>query len=466
MPGTVFISGLFTGINWADVIDKIMEVEQKRIDILDEEKDTYENKLSAWQELNTKLLNVKTTAEDLADEDAFNVFSVDLTASSGEAENFVSASAGTDAQVGVYDIVIKQLAQAKVDRSQSFSSATDDLNLSGTLELRKTGTTDWTDITIETTDSLTDIKNKINQYTDQTGVVASIVQYGENDYRLVLSAQQTGTSNAFEVGQTTVAATTDGLGFWDDDFTTENIVTQAQNAIVNVYGEDAERSSNTITDLLPGVTLNLKNADANVTITLTVNRDVDTIVGNIKNFFDQINDVFEYINNQYVYAEGDESAPPLMGDSTLSLLQSDLRNKLSSGVTWNSTTHYLFEIGISVDENGIYSVDEDTLRDAIVNNFDTVRNLFADTDEATGVAAELDDFLDYITDEYQEGYIQTRMDEVQTNIDNIDKQIEEIERQMDIERERLYEQFNALETYMAQMQQMQQWLEQQLNALS
>jgi len=466
MPGTVFISGLFTGINWADVIDKIMEVEQKRIDMLDEEKDTYENKLSAWQELNTKLLNVKTTAEDLADEDAFNVFSVDLTASSGEAENFVSASAGTDAQVGVYDIVIKQLAQAKVDRSQSFSSATDDLNLSGTLELRKTGTTDWTDITIETTDSLTDIKNKINQYTDQTGVVASIVQYGENDYRLVLSAQQTGTSNAFEVGQTTVAATTDGLGFWDDDFTTENIVTQAQNAIVNVYGEDAERSSNTITDLLPGVTLNLKNADANVTITLTVNRDVDTIVGNIKNFFDQINDVFEYINNQYVYAEGDESAPPLMGDSTLSLLQSDLRNKLSSGVTWNSTTHYLFEIGISVDENGIYSVDEDTLRDAIVNNFDTVRNLFADTDEATGVAAELDDFLDYITDEYQEGYIQTRMDEVQTNIDNIDKQIEEIERQMDIERERLYEQFNALETYMAQMQQMQQWLEQQLNALS
>jgi len=466
MPGTIYISGLYSGINWAEVIDQIIQVEQRRIDILEEEKNSYENKLSAWQELNTKLLNVKTAAEDLADASVFNVFNVSLTASTGEAEDFLVASAGTDAQEGVYEIVIKQLAQAKVDKSKSFSSASEALNLSGTLQLRKVGETDWVDITIETTDTLTDIKNKINQHTDETGVVASIVQYADNDYRLILTAQETGTDNAFEVGQTDVAATTDGLGFWDDAFTTENIAIEAQNAIVNVYGEDAERNSNIITDLIPGITLNLKNADENVTITLTISRDIDTIVGNIKDFFDKINEVFEYINNQYTYTEDDETAPPLIGDSTLSLLQSDLREKLSNGITWDSTTHYLFEIGITVDENGIYTVDEETLSEALTNNFETVRNLLAETEETTGIAAELNEFLEFITDEYQEGYVQTRMDELQTNIDNIDEQIEEIERQLEQERERLFEQFNALETYLAQMRQLQAWLEQQLSVLS
>ena len=139
---------------------------------------------------------------------------------------------------------------------------------------------------------------------------------------------------------------------------------------------------------------------------------------------------------------------------------------MSNGITWDSTTHYLFEIGITVDENGIYTVDEETLSEALTNNFETVRNLLAETEETTGIAAELNEFLEFITDEYQEGYVQTRMDELQTNIDNIDEQIEEIERQLEQERERLFEQFNALETYLAQMRQLQAWLEQQLSVLS
>jgi len=465
MPGTFYISGLYTGIDWSQVIDQIIQVEHRQVDILQTQKQTYQDKLSAWQELNTKLLNLKNQAEALADVDAFNIYTTALTTSSGNAEDYLTATANSEATAGTYQIIIKQLAQAKVDSSQSFTSSTDALNLSGTLQLKKTGAASWTDITIDTTDSLIAIKNKINQYTDETGVVASVVQYATNDYRLILTAQDTGTANAFEVNTTTVAETTSGLGFWDDTGTTENVVQSAQDAIVNVYGTDATRSSNTITDLIPGVTLNLLQADSNVTITLTVSRDIDQMVSNIQDFFNKLNEVFTYINNQSSYTEEDESAPPLMGDTTLSLLRNDLRTRVSNGVTWNSTTHYLFEIGISLDDDGLYTIDEDTLREALADNFETVRNLFVETTQSTGIAAEMNDFLDFITDEYSSGYVQTRMDEIQTNIDNIDERIEEMERRFEMERERLYEQFNALETYMAQMRQTQQWLNQQLSGL-
>ena len=466
MPGTIYISGLYSGIDWSQMIDQIMQIEHKQVDILEDQKQVYENRLSAWQELNTKLLNVKTQAEDLSSVDAFNVFSANLVASSGSAEDFVIATTNTDATVGVYQFTIKQLAYAKVDRSKSFTSSSDALNLSGTLEIKATGAADWTDITIDTTDSLTTIKNKINEHTEETGIIASIVQYAEDDYRLILTAQETGTANAFEVGQTDIAKTTNGLGFWDDAGTTENTVQSAQNAIINIYGEDAERGSNTITDLIPGVTLDLLKADENITITLTVERDIGQIVDNIQDLFNRLNEVFTYINEQSSYSGTEESAPPLIGDSNLLFLRNDLKNRISEGVSWDSTTHYLFEIGITTDEDGLYTIDEDELRESLTNNFETVRNLFVETENSTGVAAKLNEFLDFITDEYADGYVQGRMDELEENIDNIDDRIEEMETRLERKREQLYQQFNALETYIAQMQQMQQWLTQQLGYLS
>jgi len=106
------------------------------------------------------------------------------------------------------------------------------------------------------------------------------------------------------------------------------------------------------------------------------------------------------------------------------------------------------------------------LRESLTNNFETVRNLFVETENSTGVAAKLNEFLDFITDDYADGYVQGRMDELEENIDNIDDRIEEMETRLEREREQLYQQFNALETYMAQMQQMQLWLTQQLGYLS
>ncbi|MDL1970018.1 MAG: flagellar filament capping protein FliD [Candidatus Desulfofervidaceae bacterium] len=688
MPGTFFISGLYSGIDWSNVIEQIMQVERKRETLLEDQKQIYQDKLSAWQELNTKLLNLKTQAEGLSDTDAFNVFNTSLTASSGNAEDILTATAGSNAVAGSYEIKVLSLAQSQSLQSQSFSDTTSALELSG--EILINGQV----IQISSTDSLSAISGAINAA--NAGVKASIVQVASNDYRLVLTAEDTGSagftiangdannlvqalgfasstktvlhpvssgaeSNRFSdastaVGtllglssppsgtvqvagvsvsidlstdtlndiadkintawqgagntgniasvvqdgsqyylkidttnfqdannvlevlgilkseQTSVAevqetdkantsggnpitastlitaidtstgnpkagetitiqgtdhngnavnttftiqststvqdlldaiqtafnvtpsVTSDGkLQFIDNasgesqlsisiiannesggglDFGNVNVVTQGRemeisagaDAQIEVNGVVTTRSSNQITDVIQGVTLTLKQAASDVTVNLTVNRDIDQMVSNIQDFFNQVNEVFTYINDQSSYSEGDESAPPLIGDTTLSLLRGDLRDKLTDGITWDSTTHYLFEIGVNVNNDGTYTIDEDKLRDALTNNFDTVKNLFTQSD--TGVAVRMNDFLDFITDEYSSGYVQTRMDEIQTNIDNIDKRIEEMERRFEMERERLYEQFNALETYLAQMRQTQQWLNQQLGNLT
>ncbi len=480
MPGTIFLTGLYTGVDWDSVIDKIMQVEQKRIDVLEDQKSVYKNKLSAWQDLNTKVLNVQTQAEALSRTDAFNIFTTTLSASSGDPKSYVTATAGSEATAGVYEFTIKQLAAAKMDKTtNAFSSMTDALNWNGVLQLRRTGASEWTTITIETSDSLEDIKDKLNQVTDDTGVIASIVKYADNDYRLVLTAKDTGEANAFEINNAatiTVDSTTyDNLAlpsylglFSSTDASgngaNENIIQQAQNAIINIYGQDAERSSNTVTDLIPGVTLNLLQADENVNVTLQVRRDTDAIVGNIQNFIEAVNDVLSYINKQSTYTEGKE-APILLGDTTMMRLRSDITTTMRQYgfVDNDGNERYLFHIGIRLSDDNVYKINTSELTEAIENNFEMVVRLF--TDEDTGIANRMQKLVENITDPYSYGYMESHKNEFESQIENINNRIEDIQDQMDKERDQLYQQFVTLEKYMAQMQQTQQWLSQQLSKL-
>lgn len=190
---TNLVSGLASGFDWRSMIDQLMEIEHKRVDLVEDRKGEYEDKLSEWQSFNTKLLSLKTAAADLKDTEDFDVYTSDMTSNSStvDASDLLSVSTSSFASKGSYSITVFSLATAQKLSSRSFSGFSDGLGASYAGDILINGVA----VTISETDSLADVRNRINNAnagTDPTGVTASIVSYGSNDYRLMLTSDDTG----------------------------------------------------------------------------------------------------------------------------------------------------------------------------------------------------------------------------------------------------------------------------------
>ncbi len=367
------ITGLSSQLDWGTMITQLVALERKPITALETNKTALGAKKTAWSEVNTKLLSLKTAATDLSARNDFNVFNASATISNSSKAvgDLLSFAAGTTASVGTYDIVINRRATADKITTDSFSSSSDGLDVTGTL------TINGQDITIESTDSLSNVQNKINDLnsgTDATGVTASIIKVydattGTDGYRLTLTADETG-----EDGLTVSGTALAGLGLDDE----ANVITSGQDAWITVDGFDAYRSSNTISDVISGVTLNLVGADTGATVTLNINRDYDGIKEKIKTFVDAYNGLMTYITDQGTASDDGKTTKPLFADSSVRSVKTTLRSFILSEVSGlDSTLNRLSAIGISIDKTGQLSIDEDTLDGYLETNFADVVNLFA-----------------------------------------------------------------------------------------
>jgi flagellar hook-associated protein 2 len=190
---TNLISGLSSGFDWRSMIDQLMDIEHKKVDLVEDQKTEYEDKLSAWQSFNTQLLSLKTAAGDLKDPDDFYVYTANMTSDSStvDASDILSVSTSSLASKGSYTVKVSSLATAQKLSSRSFSSSTDALGASYAGDILINGVS----VSINATDSLANVRDKFNNAnagTTATGVSASIVGYGANDYRLMLTSDDTG----------------------------------------------------------------------------------------------------------------------------------------------------------------------------------------------------------------------------------------------------------------------------------
>jgi flagellar hook-associated protein 2 len=178
------------------------------------------------------------------------------------------------------------------------------------------------------------------------------------------------------------------------DFGEISMITEGR-AMQIAAGEDAEieidnvvitDSSNTVTDVIEGVTLNLVGEDTDTTVTVKVERDLETIKSKINDMADAYNAIMNYINTQFSYDnENGEIGGTLFGDGTLSSVKSGLINAVTQTVIGvSSDFNRLPLIGISLDisdtDDGSYenlnmSIDEDMLTEALETNFDDVKKL-------------------------------------------------------------------------------------------
>lgn len=224
MAGNSYISGLSSGIDWDNIVTQLISLERKSVDLVTKKKTSYENQLSAWQAFSAKLNALKSKADALKSETDFGVFTTSLTTSSAtvEGSDLLSITTDATAQIGTFTVKVNAIAQAEKRSSAIFASPTTALGEEFAGELMINGRA----LTVNATDTLNSLAGKINNLntgTLKTGVTATVLRYGNYDYRLVLTADQTGTGkmDIKNVGATDILS---ALGWADTDRTAKNVI--------------------------------------------------------------------------------------------------------------------------------------------------------------------------------------------------------------------------------------------------
>jgi flagellar hook-associated protein 2 len=181
-------SGLASGIQWRDMIDQIMKLEARPVDLLRSRIKTLEAQTSAWGTLKSRLQTLNDAAKVLASGEAFRKFHVSVGGAAGGASPF-TATVGSTASPGTYQVRVLGLATSEKLGSDIFSSRTTALGIAG--EFRINGVR----VEIAASDTLDDIARRINAAnvgSGRSGVTASILSTGPDSYRLVLTSDKTG----------------------------------------------------------------------------------------------------------------------------------------------------------------------------------------------------------------------------------------------------------------------------------
>ncbi len=153
--------------------------------------------------------------------------------------------------------------------------------------------------------------------------------------------------------------------------------TAGQDANVEIDGVGITRDSNTIDDVINGVTIDLARVESGTTVNLTITRDTDSIKSSVNDFISEYNKIIDFINQQFTFDEDTESSGVLSGESVLRTIKSIIQSTISSSnVLLPADNNALSLIGITADKNGKLSLKDSDFLSAINTDFNAVRRLF------------------------------------------------------------------------------------------
>lgn len=369
-------------IDWDALIEAAVAVKTEAADSIDVKIEENEVKIAAYEEMQSLLQDlvsaadtIRGTADSLLEEDdVFSLREAYLTANGDvDAESAIVVTAENGVETATYDIQILQLATVQKVAGSSYEDSTSELGLSGTFSL---SLDDMEAVEFEVTEDMTldEIAELINTDSDTTGVSATVLQVSEGNYRLVLSGTETGQ----EITMTSVSGDDIGnsLGLTDTDGAFTDELQTAQDAIITLDGIEITRSTNTIDDVIDGVSFSLyQETGTDASISVEISSDLTSIKEAITALVDAYNAYREWALTQQETASGggasDDAA--LFGDSTLRNANSDLADALATIIDSES----MALLGLSYDSSNYLELDEDTLNDALLSDLDAVEDLLS-----------------------------------------------------------------------------------------
>lgn len=427
MPVASF-SGLASGIDTATLISSLVRLERAPIERLEAKKSDLGSVSRRLGEISKRTDALASAAKDLVGAREL----LGAKASSTD-ESKVRVSATGDATLGSFSVEVRALARA--ERTYSDGVAARDvagLAGSGTLGLSVGGVA--TDITIEASDTLDDVARKINE--SGADVTASVLNDGTS-FRLLVAGRSTGAANAVEF---TESGTTLGLA------RPENQLVAARDASIVVDGLEITRATNRFSDVVPGVTFDLRGETTSTPVGVEVERDTDATLEKLETFTKAYNELVRGISSEFAFAGAARIGNSLAGDSTLRGLQS----KISGTVLQTFSGSRLADFGLRLQNDGTLELDEAEVRETLASSPDSLVSFFGANGESAGFSKALDDLAKLYTG--PDGQLKTRIDGLGSRSRDIDSQIERMERRIDKYEENMRKKFTAMELVVSNLQ--------------
>ena len=390
-PAITF-TGLGSGIDTASMIDKLVQAESGQLNQMSAWKDQWTAKIAALQTLNTKLSDLRTAAQSI---DTLAAFQEKIASVSDE--SVLTATTSAAATSGSHQVLVNRLAQNEVQVHQGLAAADTVVNSSGASQVLAFSYAGGAAVSIPVPDgtTLAGLAQLINASGANPGITATVLDMGEayttDRYRLMFTGHDTGAAYTIAVddGLTTLDGSGGTVDFTSTAF--EDPPPQAaQNAQVRLDGYPPgswiERASNTVGDLIPGVTLSLLSPSA-TPVQITVADDTEAMQQKITDLVNTYNDLLTYIQDQTKYDKTTGEAGVLFGNYGLQIVKSQLAAIATGNAPGFADPQdpyiNLAQIGITTDADetsptfGQLVVDEGTLAAALQANSQGVANLMA-----------------------------------------------------------------------------------------
>jgi flagellar hook-associated protein 2 len=230
----------------------------------------------------------------------------------------------------------------------------------------------------------------------------------------------------------------------------------AADARITIDGLNVYSKSNTMTGVLPGVTMDLTNTSSN--FKLTINRDDTAMIEKVQAFVDNYNTLVGFVDTNNNFSSDSGSRGSFFGDSTISGIMAGMGSAVGQIYTASdgSTELSLARMGIQTQQDGSLKLDTSELKDALAADYQDVVGAFTDPDGPVNALA------DQISDVYLDnssGLVKLRTDTVESRIEDMEESIIDLEERITAQEERLRSQFTAMEVALGQLQSSQSYLD-------
>ena len=226
---------------------------------------------------------------------------------------------------------------------------------------------------------------------------------------------------------------------------------------------DIYSDTNTLTEAIPGMTLDLRKAEVGATTNLAVNVDKAAIKEAIEGFATGYNKVISFITSQSVI--NGEGGGVLGGDAGINAIKRRLQTMLTQPAENSGTLRALSQLGFETQKDGTLKVNEKTLGAAIDENLDSVVSLLAGEDGVEGVATRFKNYLFEMTSSGS-GLLQGRKESITNNLKRIDTKVDAVQARLEQRQKTLEAQFSAMETLISGLNAQSSYLSQQMTAIT
>ncbi len=458
-------TGTGSGLDVEGIITKLMQVEAQPANKLNTLEASYQSRISALGSLKGVVSSLDSALAGLIPSksqtatDKFSSFKASLADSS-----VGSATATSSAILGSYSLEVSQLAtRHKLSTLAGLYTSKSAPIAEGTLQITL-GDGSPHDIVIDSTNNtLEGLKTAIENA--KIGVSATLVTFGVNsdDVRLSLSSDTVGMG-----GQMKLVGLYGMTGFGFDAANPPGELseaiddggTPAQGAEFKLNGVAATSNSNTVSNMIEGVTFTLAKTNLGAATSISVTRDNTTaLTAALTAIVKAFNEIQSAVSSLGGYNAETKQGGPLLGNSTLRLVSSSIRNAFQlapSGL--NSTTiKRLSDIGLQIQRNGTIVLNTAKLSTAANADFETVAAL------ATAVGKNAKDITTNMLN--SSGSITTAVDGAKSSVKDLGQRREILSRRLTQIEARYRKQFSTLDTLISNMRNTSTYLTQQLASL-